>query len=279
MTTFRAPCTIITLRELRHWPPCVNPLLPRMRSWVCRQFRRSVSSLFDRYPPFFPSDTREIGLDSNRFKLPQSPHQMDNDHATSCERTGERELNKNKVVNPRDSPERGREENQGESTLSLRIFWIGMGGKRGGGGGGGLNRIGRTKKLNSLRLCSRWCQPVWPRQHLPLPSRTAFRPEQRKRNEGHLKNSWHPVENDSTPDTSQGSPLFPPFPTATTTPRRPQAINEQRLGLLFFPKSIPKRIASIREASLVTDGTIFSNPSSLRANSNFSKYFEDGKYL
>lgn len=149
-----------------------------------------------------------------------------------------------------------------------------MGGKRGGEGGGGLNRIGRTKKLNSLRLCSRWCQPVWPRQHLPLPSRTAFRPEQRKRNEGHLKNSWHPVENDSTPDTSQGSPLFPPFPTATTTPRRPQAINEH-LGLLFFPKSIPKRIASIREASLVTDGTISSNPSSLRANSNFSKYFED----
>lgn len=47
---------------------------------------------------------------------------MDNDHATSCERTGERELNKNKVVNPRDSPERGREKNQGESTLSLRIF-------------------------------------------------------------------------------------------------------------------------------------------------------------
>lgn len=38
---------------------------------------------------------------------------MDNDHATSCERTGERELNKNKVVNPRDSPERERE--RGES--------------------------------------------------------------------------------------------------------------------------------------------------------------------
>lgn len=107
-----------------------------------------------------------------------------------------------------------------------------------------MKRIGRMKKLNSLRLCSRWCQPVWPRQHLPLPSRTAFRPEQRKRNEGHLKNSWHPVENDSTPDTSQGSPLFPPFPTATTTPRRPQPINEQRLGLLFsrnpFRKGLPR---------------------------------------
>ena len=141
------------------------------------------------------------------------------------------------MVNPR-KREREREENRGGSTLSLCIFWTGMGGKRGGGGGGGLNRIGRMKKLNSLRLCSRWCQPVWPRQHLPLPSRTAFRPESKGNvTKAILKILGTPSRNDSTPDS--GIPFIPAISHhATTTPRRrPQPINEQRLGLLFLPRN------------------------------------------
>ena len=112
-----------------------------------------------------------------------------------------------------------------------------MGGKR-GGGGGGLNRIGRMKKLNSLRLCSRWCQPVWPRQHLPLPSRTAFRPESKGNvTKAILKILGTPSRNDSTPDS--GIPFIPAISHhATTTPRRrPQPINEQRLGLLFLSRN------------------------------------------
>lgn len=92
VTTFRAPCTIITLRELRHWPPCVNPLLPRMRSWVCRQFRRSVSSLVRSIPALFPRDTtRVIGSYSNSLSF-QSHLEMDDDHNSTQGWTGEREL-------------------------------------------------------------------------------------------------------------------------------------------------------------------------------------------
>lgn len=106
--------------------------------------------------------------------------------------------------------------------------------------------MARMKKLNSLRLCSCWCQFVWPRQP-PTPLENTFRPKQRKRNEGHLKNSWHPVENDSTPNTSQRSPLFPPFPTAPA-PRPQLSMNTGLLFLFlfFFPSLLhSERIASI----------------------------------
>lgn len=114
--------------------------------------------------------------------------------------------------------------NQGKSTLSLcergeyRKWWPGW----------------KTWIVYAYVKC--WCQSVWSRQP-PTLLENAFRSKQRKRNEGHFKNSWHPVENDSTPNTSQRPPLFPPFPTAPTP--RPELSMNTRF-LFFYSSCIPK---------------------------------------
>lgn len=64
VTTFRAPCTIITLRELRHWPLSVNPLLPLDAFHGCAAsfdpYLQSISRLF-----------REGFLDLNWITFPE----------------------------------------------------------------------------------------------------------------------------------------------------------------------------------------------------------------
>lgn len=104
-----------------------------------------------------------------------------------------------------------------------------------------MKRIGRMKKLNSLRLCSqRWCQPVWPRQH-PTPLLSA-------RSKGNVTKAILKIPGTpsrTTQPPTHGSPLFPPFPTATTNTSSAAAINEQHLlALLSFPNAFLERIAS-----------------------------------